>query len=135
MVNTCPPRTWNGQNRSLFTLNFHPIYSINSISWAVFVALIFFKNFGSARTVFTLFSVFVNVDFFLATAAWKIEREGGVAFLVTFTSGASTGFSFDLHTAYVFFSNSFVPVRRREEAERNLCLMLISQEPTHGVLN
>lgn len=91
--------------------------------------MVFFVNFSSARTVFTLFSVFVDVDFFLATAAGKIQREGGAAFLVTLTSGASTGFSFDLHTTDVFFGNSFVPVRRREEAERNLFSSISGRPP------
>lgn len=95
---------------------------INTISRTVLtVSIVLHVDFGLARTVFTLFSLFVDVDLVLTAAAGKGSREGGVAFLVTFTSGASTGVSFDLHASALFFGDSFVPVRGREDAERNLC--------------
>ena len=85
-------------NNSLFSFD---LDSINTVSWTVLaVTILFFVDgevFGSARTVFTL--LFVDVDLFLAAAAGKSSREGGVTLLVTFTSGASTGFSFDFHTS------------------------------------
>lgn len=109
---------WTSWGSSPFTFEF---YVINTISWAMLtVSIVFFVDLRMSWTVFTLFSFLVDVDFFFAAAAGKGSREGRVAFLATFTSGPSTSVSFNLHSSGLFFSDSFVPVRGRENAERNL---------------